>query len=506
MNDQKDLVSYNFLFRDKLKKSPTYLIYNGFFTNVRNLIENLDGSTFDVDETDSWRTDEPNLYNRDGSANVKMVLPLIRHSNIVNVKNSTTQFTNHEPYFKKPKITGRTPLMLCSLIEDDSWSYGIAQNLIEKGASMRIKDSNEQNSLMYACLYERAKLLDLFLNAPSDYDLLSKDKYGNTAFHLASIGQNEQSCSILHQMCLKFNIDPRKKLVKNHEGHTPYDLCKLNGHTNCVKNLYNYLREESLSSGSATGVSNETLQEKQSLKNSANDESKLELPSEFSELNFTKRSSYSSARNELSVSINSSMDSSTKSRLKNFKNLGIKYSYRYLLKLKEPLIKQKNSYPKEPTKSSKLLNKPKLDTKANADFILKRPSSSQMQSKNFETNEEDIDSLTNLSKCWKDNVKMIFDTFELQNSKSYRQTNTNIVNNLFEQLSSGILLNVNLNQNIQGNHGNNNNTGFDSTSRRNSYLRKQNSSMSNNNDKRLSNSSSNKLSKASRRTSVILNT
>lgn len=129
--------------------------------------------------------------------------------------------------------------MLCSLIEDDAWSYSIAQNLIESGAKLGLKDSNGFNALMYACFYERTNILELFLNAPGDYNLLTKDKYGNTAFHLASLGRTEQNCTILHKLAAKFNIDVQSKVGKNYFDHTPYDLCKLNGHETCLKNLYN---------------------------------------------------------------------------------------------------------------------------------------------------------------------------------------------------------------------------------------------------------------------------
>ena len=89
---------------------------------------------------------------------------------------------------KPQKIIGRTALMLCSLIENDTWAYNIAQMLLERGASLDAIDSNGHNPLMYACIYQRSNLIQLFLNNVGDYGLLKKDRMGNTVFHLASLG------------------------------------------------------------------------------------------------------------------------------------------------------------------------------------------------------------------------------------------------------------------------------------------------------------------------------
>lgn len=87
----------------------------------------------------------------------------------------------------------------------------------------------------------------------------------------------------------------------------------------------------------------------------------------------------------------------------------------------------------------------------------------------------------------------IFDSVEFQKTKSFRKTNTNISTNLFEQLSNGIFLNVNLSAQEQN-------------SRRNSLMRKQASQLSmNSQDRRQSISGSVKNMKPSgvqRRTSV----
>ena len=54
---------------------------------------------------------------------------------------------------------GRTPLMLCCFVRGDDWGVGLAQNLLEKGASVGIRDMNGRNALHYACIFVRSKLV-----------------------------------------------------------------------------------------------------------------------------------------------------------------------------------------------------------------------------------------------------------------------------------------------------------------------------------------------------------
>jgi ankyrin repeat protein len=80
--------------------------------------------------------------------------------------------------------------------------------LLENGAQLSHKDSHGFNALMYACLYERSNIAELILNAPGgDFNLLDKDNYGNTAFHLASLSRNDKLCFILAKLAQKFGIN-----------------------------------------------------------------------------------------------------------------------------------------------------------------------------------------------------------------------------------------------------------------------------------------------------------
>ena len=236
---EDDLISLNFYYRNKLKKSLTYLIFCGYFDKIRNLIENsgttckkktkqayesggdesnsvlnfLNNQTnasnsfyqasslnqlnekIDINETDEWWIDLPSSIIKK-TFNIKPYRPALNTFsskeslqiggiNGRNTSNIQLRHSVNEAVLKGKsaiKTRGRTPLMLCSLIEDPAWSYSIAQNLIEKGADLALKDSNGYNALMYACLYEVTHIIELFLNAPSDYNLLNTDTYGNTVF------------------------------------------------------------------------------------------------------------------------------------------------------------------------------------------------------------------------------------------------------------------------------------------------------------------------------------
>ena len=77
---------------------------------------------------------------------------------------------------------------------------------------------------------------NLFLSLKTkSFNLLLKI---HKVFHLASLGKCEKNCALLHQLSNKFGIDPFSQVDKNFFGHTPYDLCKLNNHDNCLRTIY----------------------------------------------------------------------------------------------------------------------------------------------------------------------------------------------------------------------------------------------------------------------------
>lgn len=210
------------------KQSLINSLRRGYFAHVRFMLEN---GQADPNECNKHVNNENHSFNAP--------LPSIS-SSAKSQKNAASV----------PK-SGRTPIMFCSLIEDDLWSYSIAQNLIEKGASLRLRDSHGMNALQYACIFQRKKLVDLFLNAIGDFNLLSTDNMGNTAMHIASLGQAQDICLALNQTCVKYNIDPFKDIPRNKYGFIPYNMCSINGHSNCVDYL-NSIKQRNDSKSSLT--------------------------------------------------------------------------------------------------------------------------------------------------------------------------------------------------------------------------------------------------------------
>ncbi|CAF4560304.1 unnamed protein product [Rotaria socialis] len=83
----------------------------------------------------------------------------------------------------------RTPLILCSYVENDRWSLSIAQNLLEKGAKVALEDHARRNALHHACALQRMHLVQLYLSC-LDFNIEAKDCEGNTCLHYVAITGN----------------------------------------------------------------------------------------------------------------------------------------------------------------------------------------------------------------------------------------------------------------------------------------------------------------------------
>jgi hypothetical protein len=214
------------------KNSIIQAIRRGFFSNIRYLLENAESDPNEIFEASSPQPKpsalEPVIINNYSCNETPIV------TNLKLIIQSIYSFH------------GRTPLMFCASIENEKWSFGIAQNLLEKGAKLSLKDPNGLNALMYACIHSKESLVNLYLNALGDFHLLSVDNFGNTALHIASLGKNESICKILCDICVKYDINPLTAAHKNKLGHTPFDLCFLNRHKSCIDN-YNNIKEHFLS-------------------------------------------------------------------------------------------------------------------------------------------------------------------------------------------------------------------------------------------------------------------
>ena len=110
----------NSYYRSKLRRSLTYLITQGYFQTVRSLIQS---KTVDLNETDQWWLLNPNVE----LVNKKCLLVRRDRYRILSRLQSSIDCLNR---FGSPQLgiaLGRTPLMLCSMIQDDSWAFSIAQ-------------------------------------------------------------------------------------------------------------------------------------------------------------------------------------------------------------------------------------------------------------------------------------------------------------------------------------------------------------------------------------------
>lgn len=483
LNNKNDMVSFNLYCRSRLKKSLTYSICNGNFKNVRILLESIgdtNSEQIDVNEKDEWWNPDPawrngfrqksaasrpiSIYNNSTDVDdLKIILPLVRHK--------TTVTTLHK------RGVGRTSLMLCSLIEDKQWAYTIMQNLIEKGANIQLVDSNGHNALMYACLYNRSTLLALLLNASGDSNLYNKDTFGNTVFHLASLSPTDQNCMILNETFMKYQTDTTNKMIRNNLGHTPYDICQINGHENCIKYLYpgvNDSRRVSFYCAPSTRcIRLDSLIDDQFPEP---DVSKL-----------PKKSNVSLFATLLSIDDSNLVNSNYPKKREPYNPLTSRISiqdyYKPLFSLREPMIKKNNLYFEkdilEPQKSLINLSK-SARRKENNDIQLVtyrliestskfNNSSINFDSERFNNKPESTKSTassTTLESNWKSNMKKILDVLESTKSKSFRASNKNLSTNLFDQIANGILIKMT-------------NTNAESPSRRNSIFRKQSSAMSN---------------------------
>lgn len=103
---------------------------------------------------------------------------------------------------------GRTPLMLCSFHDGESWALGVARMLLAHSARVGWKDLCGRSALTYAILYKRRALVQLLLQA-LDYDIRGKDCEGHDALWYASRTGDE---NVLKMVVLGFKrYDSRRE-------------------------------------------------------------------------------------------------------------------------------------------------------------------------------------------------------------------------------------------------------------------------------------------------------
>jgi len=116
---------------------------------------------------------------------------------------------------------GKSPLMICCCEEDEKWAIGVATMILQQTNTDTTKrDGNKMDMLMYACLFEREHLFNLFIKAIT-LKIDRRDKYGNTSLHYAVLSGNKNITTGLVQLM----IDKNEKFeIRNINGNTPFDL------------------------------------------------------------------------------------------------------------------------------------------------------------------------------------------------------------------------------------------------------------------------------------------
>ncbi|CAF0799870.1 unnamed protein product [Rotaria sp. Silwood1] len=128
----------------------------------------------------------------------------------------------------------RTPLILCSYVENDRWSLSLAQNLLEKGAKVALEDHARRNALLHACALQRIHLVQLFLSC-LDFNLEARDCEGNTCLHYAAITGNCEIAELLIKSAEKMDIHLDQYV--NRDGCSAAVLALKYGHIECANQI-----------------------------------------------------------------------------------------------------------------------------------------------------------------------------------------------------------------------------------------------------------------------------
>jgi len=130
---------------------------------------------------------------------------------------------------------GRTPLMLCSLVEDNCWAVGLARTLLDGGAHTSQTDTFGRTAIHYACIFKRTNLLRVLLAAIDD-DVNRTDRCGNTALHYAAATGNTDTTGLVLNACLRYGY---RVDVSNRDHLTPLMMAFKEEYFNCA----NLIRE-----------------------------------------------------------------------------------------------------------------------------------------------------------------------------------------------------------------------------------------------------------------------
>ncbi|CAF2694634.1 unnamed protein product [Rotaria sp. Silwood2] len=185
----------------------------------------------------------------------------------------------------------RTPLILCSYVENDRWSLSLAQNLLEKGAKIALEDNARRNAMHHACALQRFHLVQLYLSC-LDFNIEAKDCEGNTCLHYAAITGNSGIAELIIRSAEKLNI--RLDQYVNREGCSAAALALKYGHIDCANQIthrdwdefYVVPRPLSIYESPSTTDDNQTTTKKTKMKNNFCQSSEKKLETRPSTLSF----------------------------------------------------------------------------------------------------------------------------------------------------------------------------------------------------------------------------
>ena len=98
-----------------------------------------------------------------------------------------------------------TPFIAACFIKDPNKRVKVVKLLLQYNADCSIGDINNRNVLFYACAYGLTDVLELLLRCV-DFDLNSRDVYGNTALHIAAMAMDMDVLKMLIRTLLSYQL------------------------------------------------------------------------------------------------------------------------------------------------------------------------------------------------------------------------------------------------------------------------------------------------------------
>nr|XP_002730494.1 PREDICTED: ankyrin repeat domain-containing protein 24-like [Saccoglossus kowalevskii] len=130
---------------------------------------------------------------------------------------------------------GRTPLMLCTVINNQEYAFKMFMILLRAGAYTNVRDNHGRSVLNYACLYGRVRMLKRLLKEEI-LELNFTDENGDTPLNHAAISGQLEIVKILVEELTRFGMPVD---MRNKQGYTALLLATKHGNYECARVLLN---------------------------------------------------------------------------------------------------------------------------------------------------------------------------------------------------------------------------------------------------------------------------